>query len=523
MTQSEIERLRFRRQYLLTTYKIECPFLNNLNVLNENTYLYTHIDLNVTLESSESRKIVLIGDMFDFEFPDYDNRNILEILVKYDFETLIPVISRYSGRWVLIYSGEEGMVMLHDASASRKVYYYSQRKGMSCSSNPHLLATALKIPYTSEEERLAFYYSDDAKKTFGSNIGNLTIYDGVFQLMPNHYLDLINKQVTRFWPCRRIEKSPLEQVVEKSSAIIKGYMESITNRYKVMLPVTAGKDSRILLAATKNRPSGVFYYLNKERWLNEKSQDVYIPQRLLPKLSLKHNLVDPYVEIDEDFKKMYFENNRFASALFLPVIYNYYLNFSDRINLPGTFINIIEEVYEIDPENISGGALARLHKLDHYKFVVNYYQEWYEASRDRCIQSNISAESLFFWEERMANWGTQLQLDKDIAQEEIIPFNSMLLIENMLKVPLNLRQKPDYILHREIIRKLWPEALQEPFNSNFTKTVLKMTKSLGIMKPAKAVYRSFLFDPVRYLNKLRLVHNSSTAREIEKNIMSKQT
>jgi hypothetical protein len=322
----------------------------------------------------------------------------------------------------------------------------------------------------------------------------------MFQLPPNHYLNVKTFTTVRYWPDQTIDIWPFDKVVDQSAQMIKGYMESILNRYEVMLPVTAGKDSRILLSSTRGRSDRVYYYLNKEKWLNEKSQDVYIPQTLFPKLGLKHHLVEPYIPMDEDFKKIYFDNNPFASALYLPVIYNYYLNFSNRINLPGTFINIIEDVFDPNGTEISGALLAKFLHLDRYDFAVRYLQQWYNECKDICNQSRLNIIDLFYWEERMPNWGTQVQLDKDIAQEDIIPYNSRLLIQTMLRAEASTRQKPFFIFHRALIGKLWPEALMEPFSNTASRKLLMFTQTIGLMKPAKALYYSSWFEPVRYLN-----------------------
>ena len=57
-------------------------------------------------------------------------------------------------------------------------------------------------------------------------------------------------------------------------------MKSISNRYSVMLPVTAGKDSRLLLSATSDIRNKVFYYINKGSQLNNKHHDIVIPGKL---------------------------------------------------------------------------------------------------------------------------------------------------------------------------------------------------------------------------------------------------
>jgi hypothetical protein len=78
---------------------------------------------------------------------------------------------------------------------------------------------------------------------------------------------------------------PVSEVAKICAVIIKGFAESIALRYnKLMLPVTAGKDSRVLLAATKDFWKNIYFYLNKEPQLSEKDSDFAVSKRLLSRL-----------------------------------------------------------------------------------------------------------------------------------------------------------------------------------------------------------------------------------------------
>jgi len=385
------------------------------------------------------------------------------------------------------------MLLVTDAAASRKVYYCKKNGGVYCASQPHLLAATLNIPLTANPSKLSFYKSLEFERLNCSSIGNTTCYDELYQLMPNHYLNHTENKSVRFWPNQKIQQLPLDEVVNKSSEIIRGYINSIGYRYDLMLPVTGGKDSRLLLAATREIKSKVYFYINKQHEINQNSYDIIIPQSLLTRLGLDFHIVDPYITIDKDFEKIYFENNPFANKRFLPIIYNYYLNFSDKINLPGIFVNIAEDVYEVFGRKITPRVLAKLICVEKFDYAVEYFSEWLKGCQEISKQNNINVLNLLYWEERMANWGTQIQLDKDIAQEDIIPYNSRLLMQTMLASDLLYREKPDFIVFREITKKLWPETLQLPNNPDFKSKVLRFSKSIGMLRTIKLIYYRFFY------------------------------
>lgn len=492
MEAHEKKRLRFRRQYLLAPGRLNVNFLHEVYPVTARCNLYAHPDLNVTIVDTKEIKLVLLGELYDFEYIYNKNEDLLRASVHSDFQLFLKNISKYVGRFVILYIKNDDVFLVTDATASRKVFYYSRENGTYCSSSPHLLAGSLRLPMTSDRSRLDFYGSREFRMLNNANAGNTTCYDGLYQLMPNHYLDYGKCRPVRFWPDKMTRILPFAEVVDSSAAIIKGYMTSISQRHKVMLPVTGGKDSRLLLAATREVREQVYYYIFNYPKLKNKAYDISIPQSLLPKLGVEFNVVVPGEYVDPDFKEVYFDNNPFANETFLPLIYWYYLNFSDYINLPGTFVNVVEDVYEVFGQKLTPEILAGFIHVERFDFAVAYFDRWLKGCQDLCRHLNFNVLNLLYWEERVANWGTQLQLDKDIAQEDVIPYNSRLLMETMLSADLKYREKPEFIIFREIARKLWPETLQKPCNPDFKTEVLKFSKMMGMMKLIKHIYYRYI-------------------------------
>jgi hypothetical protein len=273
--------------------------------------------------------------------------------------------------------------------------------------------------------------------------------------------------------------------------MIKGYIDGIALRYRIMLPVTAGKDSRTLLSATKAIKNDVFYYINKEKSLSLKSNDVKIPKLLLDKLGLDFHIVELNNLMDEDFAKIYYENNEFASDSYLPHIYNYYLNHGNEVNLPGNFVASAFDMYGKSTKGISAIKLAKFNWVKKYKFAVDIYSRWLEESLPVSKKFKYNLWALFYWEERMANWGTQVQLDKDIAQEDINPFNSRLLIEYFFSVKPYYIDRPGFQLYMNIMKTLWPEVLLVPTNPSFIKTISVTLDNLGILDAARYLRSTF--------------------------------
>lgn len=370
---------------------------------------------------------------------------------------------------------------MHDLTSTRKIYYYKTDKRTWCSSLVQLLANINQLEKTKDESKLSFYSSDIHKILNYSNIGNTTIYDEIFQLLPNHHLDVINFKITRYWINKPCEELTVDQTAGICARMLNGYMKAISLRYKIMLPLTAGKDSRTLLSAARDIKDTLFCYINKEKGVNNHSNDIKIPKKLLANLNLDFHILDPYIKIDKDFEEIYYSNNESASPFYLPHIYNYYKNFPDKVNLPGNFVASGYDMYGKYNINFTAKKLAKLNWVKHYQFAVDYYQKWLDECKNFCLDHGIHLSILFYWEERLANWGTQVHSDKDIAQEDILPFNSRLLVHYFLSVDSKLIDRPFFPFFKRIMKKLWPEVTLTPFNPSIKLTFTKILYFIGIL------------------------------------------
>jgi len=478
---AELEKLKYRRQYLITPKPVKCPFLHKQYRLNSNHQLYAHVDLLVTEHMKGELKIVLLGDMFDYEAPRKGNRDILRDLQHYDFETFLKATSKYTGRYVLIYIRQNYIFLVSDASTSRKVFFSEFEENLWFASQPSLLASLLGFEKTKDPSKLSYYGSKVFTRLNNSNIGDITIYDEIRQLTSNRYFDVFKSEVHRFWPDKEVKYRPVQDVAEQCAIIIKGIMESIVHRYDVMLPVTAGKDSRLLLAGARDVKDNIFYYLNLNEKLNDKHPDIRITKTLFKKLDLDFNLLSIEKEVDEDFMRIYFQNNELATRKYLPQIYNYYCLHQNKVNLPANFVHAYWGNNILHENNVTPETITRLYGVDQFDFAVTYYREWLASCHKLCRDLNIRIVTLFYWEERVGNGVPQIQLDKDIAQEEFNPLNSRLLNELFFSVKLEYNNVPDFIIFKKITKILWPDLMTFPVNPSFRRSTQMILKKIGLL------------------------------------------
>ncbi|MBN1187083.1 MAG: hypothetical protein JXB49_32695 [Bacteroidales bacterium] len=491
----ELNKLTFRRQYLIAPKEITPPFISNLAKIHEHFYLYTHTDLLVTQHIKLNNRLILLGDLFDYKSDHKSNSDILKELIDLSFDDLLKKLSIYTGRYVLIASLSGRIRLVHDCIASRKIYYGNIDNCLWIASQPYVIGKVLHLKETTNTSRKSYYESATFSKLNNSNIGDTTIYDEVFQVLPNHYFDVDLTKSVRYYPNRRIETTDFQIAAKEVAKIVQGYMENIVARYNVMLPVTAGKDSRLLLAATKNINNKLFYYINKGSNLSLKSDDIRIPNKLFIKLGLAYNIIDIIQTADPAFISILNENNPFCQNKYYSIFYNYYKNFEDKVNLPGNIA--FESFYRALYPGllINSSSIAEIIGVKEFKFAIEYFDQWLKETEDISAENNIHVLNLLYWEERMGNWGTQTQVDKDIAQEEVNPFNSRLLTELFLSIDYQYLSPPSYKFHKEVINVLWPEVLLMPINPSFRNYIKRILETSGIL--------ILLFNIKNYLKSLK--------------------
>jgi hypothetical protein len=456
--------LRWRRQFLLARGPIK--FLRDWKDLKIGSfYLYAHPDLEINSVSDSNKTVVLIGYLFDPVEVERNNSEILAHIVSHSqsFEEFVMNIKPYAGRYVFLYRDNDRCTVLQDALALREVYYCTKNNLIVCGSQPNLIAqfAVPEIGVTSDLEIQDFYRNHFRNSKW---IGDDTYYENVKHLLPNHCLDVNTLTALRYWPTERIKRLPLEDAVARSCDFLRGIMRAASSRHSLMLAVTAGTDSRTILAASRHITDRIYFFVNKERDLTDRSPDIRIPKAIFAKLRLPFHVHTIPNEVDHTFREIFLNNTFFASERILPTIYNaYFKNHSHKVNILGIG-EIGRTRYGKQPRRLNGYRMA---------YALGYKDSEYAIKECRRVlpemlavgnKFGVNAMTLLYWEQTMGNWGAVGNSESDIAIEEFDPYNSHLLYETFLAVHPKYANYATKILFRQMIKRMWPELLQWPIN-----------------------------------------------------------
>jgi len=101
---------------------------------------------------------------------------------------------------------------------------------------------------------------------------------------------------------------------------------------------------------------------------------------------------------------------------------------------------------------------------DKFKYIKDAIDHWMEAAIEYSNEYSIPLLDLFYWENKMANWGAQYLFEQDISIEEFWPLSNKNIFMCLFKIPAYRRSLPGCKVHRNLIQYLWPEILCEPIN-----------------------------------------------------------
>jgi hypothetical protein len=493
MDRSEKARLIYRRQYLLAPRSLDCPFQGKSLKLSGTYVLYYHEDLRMTVVKSGQVSLVLLGDLFDYRHPEHGNEAILQELSNYPLDTFFREVSRCSGKHVIIRSEGEQLLAFTDLTAAKKVYYCRTEDGNYLASQPHLLARVLGFDPSTDDSIQRYYRSKVFKDLDHCSIGDSTYYDEILQLLPNHYLEIPSGTKHRFWPVDVFRTRPFREVAVESAEILKGIMRSIVHRYPAMLPVTAGADSRLILSGTRGITDQMHCYINRNLDYNEQHPDIATPRQLFRELGIPFHVHEIEQDIDEDFREVYFNNNPLAGEHYLPHIYYYYLHHDQQVNLPGNFASNVLGMNHFSDKNINPKTLTALYKRQDFPHALRFAERWLDENAALCREKDIKKIRLYYLEDRCANWMTQVQMEKEIAQDDINPLNCRQLVENFWSVHTRYTSSPYKTMNREVIKILWPDLLEVPINPGKSKWLKGFLNATGLIHMAYWVKNKTLY------------------------------
>lgn len=440
--------------------------------------LQVHPDLKCHQKSRSGKTLTLLGLVVDSDRPECGPEAIVDSLFDgcETLDELFAASEALAGRWVMIFEHNDERAMLQDACGMRTVVYTRPAGAETwCASQTSLLADELGL--TPDAEAVDFWHQSGKRipKHIRAWPGAGTAYTDIAALLPNHYLDLRTWSTVRFFPRQPLQPLSLDDGVTRISRRLSRLLAGAHGSGPVVQEITAGLDSRCLLAASRGVSADTTYMTGQwtdiDPALSDTHRDITVPGNLLASLKLTHEvircsegrvdqtIVDAFKTIDTLPAKQIAQRDQ-GIARALP-------NIHLLINGNGGEIGRCRLHPKQHPRSVDMTHACNLHwpGMSKNPFLKRQLEPWLKDATEAAEASGYRLLDLFYWEQKMARRVGRLFLHCDVVHETYSPYNTRSLLCDFLSVPEEYRRPGNgHMLQHGIINRLWPEALGEPVN-----------------------------------------------------------
>jgi len=442
--------------------------------VDESFKLTVHPEVAVEQLSDATRSITVIGQIFDPRTPDADNAGVVRALfdVFSSVERLIAATAVCGGRWIIIAYDAERKVMFNDALGLRQVFYTTGEcsHGIWVASQPGLLAWLFELRVDVEAERFidSLEFRRHAEYRWP---GAATPFREITHLLPNHYLDLCVRRCHRYWPDKALQEVGFEEGIETAAGLLQGLMRAIRLRFDFVIGMTAGFDSRIVLAASRYTKAGIEGVTVRQGRMLDSHQDLAVAARVLGKVGVPHRVIKALPYMSAGFSRVFKQNVFLAHDHYGPDVEAILDCFGrSKVAVTGGGAEVVKQPFRnrVNPaaSRLTAGDLAALQWMGGNEFAVNSYDRWLDSLGELY---NVHLLDLFSWEQSHGNWLAATQMEFDLAWRDILtPFNCREFLVTMLSIDERYRSSPDHLASRALIEQMWPELLDEPINPDNT-------------------------------------------------------
>jgi len=309
------------------------------------------------------------------------------------------------------------------------------------------LARAIGIPYTKGQYPLG-----------------LTPRYGVERILPNHYLDLRKWQTIRHWPNEPLDEVvPVEEAVAEIAAVTRRQMTAIVSATPAYLSLTAGRDSRMLLACSKavaDRLELLTFELGDQR----AAIDCDTARRIASCFGLSHSVVPFEEAVPEDLDQWMFRIGYSTGE-----VRGWHCATMVK-RLPGGRAVLEENIGELargywwaeddtETTHITAERLVGYCECPLDEIPLAQAREWL---RTVPAANALQLLDLFSIEQDLGCWAGILPYAECDPGFQLFPLNHRRIIELMLRLPNAYRRAGH--LQRDVIAQEWPELLLWPFN-----------------------------------------------------------
>ena len=447
--------------FLLCDYSIKNKVeMNDGMLFSIGTYtLFTDNETPLQHSETDNRKIIIFGYAVDVLTGQSDN--LAEVILKStkSFDDIVEYEKRLGGKYVIFYAEGEKCYVLGDATCSVPIFYTVGLSEFMCCSNPNEIIKNFDLKPSNELQKIRNSGPINQAMPY-----DVTPYQEIKQLIPNHYLDVNNQKVVRFVNSCKNQKEILpKHAAEITAPMIEKITKMYLSKFKVYCPLTSGRDSRVVYAFLKKLSGEVNSYTIWKDYFKRDSQDWDIPVKLAKVSGANHEQIKKETVTEEmktDMDRILGENAYPQDAFELSVTVN--KHYGGYATFEGDIIGQVGKcsLHRDIPLFLASPAYFRC-KLHNYsseaKMLLKAWMKEIKISGEK-----VNVFDLFSIENRLGVWASHTHLIRNVMGQPFVNiFNSRSIIYVWTAVERSERMKS--AIHIELIKFTAPELLDVPF------------------------------------------------------------
>lgn len=382
-------------------------------------------------------------------------------------DALLAALSDFAGRYAVIFGRVGHLKIVNDATSMRSVFYAPER-GIVAS---HALLVEESLGEQIVRSKLPVHHGFP---------GNRSPFSRAKVLTPNTYLDLTRSCVVRFWPSRSVPEAGVDdaaaQVIEQATQSIRVAAQG----HSLRLALTAGLDSRVLLAMVLHAGATVETYTYGTK--SDTAVDRAFARDLAKQAAVPHTLI-PNPGISPGL------HHKLARAHYLPHHVNVVQGLMEwfpgheSLAVTGNLLEIGRRFYSrlerggasppVDAESMAALHRRKMRTSVNRRIAAFGDEKWTRVAEDAFRGYVVDTDyeqtlglvdpfDLFYWEHRMGTWHGPAMNERDFYAEAFIPFNSRRIFELLLGISPTHRRNGT--IFYKMIQMTAPKLLRLPVN-----------------------------------------------------------
>ena len=366
-------------------------------------------------------------------------------------ENVLDSVKYWGGRWCLIFRTGEVVSVITDACGLKQVFYYTfiEKGNITIASQSRYLAFVYCLPENSSAQSY-IKKAQQIDKEFSWPLDGC-LYDRVKRLLPNHIL-IEGEKIPKRLPIQRLK---LKDSAAKMAMLLRDQIRAVQSKGKCAVTLTAGWDSRLVLAASDKTDSNLKSVTLLYQGAKEDNADIRVAREICELAGLEHKVIrcNP---LEPTFEKEYRQHSETP--------HNYWIQMSQSIREGG-----FEDYYWVKGScneilrkstgvlynwQVTEKVLCKIFQIHYDDYSASIIGAWLKGARPFCERHHLDLLDLFYWEHRCGSWLAECLNESDVASEMFSPFNCRAYIEAGLDVKNRYKISPDYILFKEILKHL---------------------------------------------------------------------